>query len=54
VVERSVKFVTADRVLVDQLRHRKIRYALDLVEIGENAANGENVVEIGTRPPQEH
>jgi hypothetical protein len=47
-LEATVKFVTADRVLVDQLRHRKLRYALDLVQIGDTGEDGE--MDIGTWP----
>ena len=34
-LEATVQFVTSDRMLVEQLRERKLRYALDLLQLDE-------------------
>jgi hypothetical protein len=36
-LEATVQFVTSDRGLVEQIRERKLRYALDLLELEEQS-----------------
>jgi hypothetical protein len=50
-LEATVKFVTADRVLVERLRQRRLKYALDLVQVVDSGENGE--LEIGPRPVED-